>query len=171
MTSHVPCAWLQRSDYHDPQAEKDFDLVFSCIRAARSVMSTYGLPTNGKTPEDKHEIIVQVDTPETAEMISSQIPIFEALIKGCRHVKVVSDIKDVPAGCGTEQISVQATVHVPVRGRIDANQEIERLDKKVVLANANADKIRKVQGQANYESNIPQAVQQKNADQVSLPTI
>jgi len=48
-------------------------------------------------------------------MISSQIPIFEALIKGCKEVKIVTKDGDVPAGCGTEQISVQAIVHVPVK--------------------------------------------------------
>jgi hypothetical protein len=48
-------------------------------------------------------------------MIASQIPIFEALIKGCKEVKIVTKDADVPAGCGTEQISVQAIVHVPVK--------------------------------------------------------
>jgi hypothetical protein len=61
------------------------------------------------------KVIVQVDSEETAKMISSQIPIFEALIKGCKEVKIVTKDGDVPAGCGTEQISVQAIVHVPVK--------------------------------------------------------
>ncbi|KAH8080852.1 valine-tRNA ligase [Filobasidium floriforme] len=161
------CAFpSERADYHDPQAEKDFDLVFDCIRAARSIIATFGLPTNGKTPEERHEIYVQVDSEETAKMISSQVPIFEALIKGCREIKIVTKAEDVPAGCGTEQISVQAIVHVPVKGKIDAAQEISRLEKKVVLANTNADKIKKLQSQDNYETALPENVRQKNADQL-----
>ena len=120
-------------------------------------------------------------------MIASQVPIFEALIKGCKEVKIVTKDSEVPAGCGTEQISVQAIVHVPVKvsqelvistvravflptqlsqGKIDAAQEIGRLEKKVTLANTNADKIKKLQGQDNYETALPENVRQKNADQV-----
>lgn len=62
-------------------------------------------------------VIVQVDNEETAKMIASQVPIFEALIKGCKEVKIVTKDSDVPGGCGTEQISVQAIVHVPVKVR------------------------------------------------------
>lgn len=60
-------------------------------------------------------VIVQVDNEQTAQMIASQVPIFEALIKGCKEVKIVTKDSEVPAGCGTEQISVQAIVHVPVK--------------------------------------------------------
>lgn len=57
-----------------------------------------------------------------------------------------------------------------VQGKIDAAQEIGRLEKKVVLANTNADKIKKLQGQDNYETALPENVRQKNADQVSPRT-
>jgi hypothetical protein len=63
-------------------------------------------------------VIVQVDSEQTAQMIASQVPIFEALIKGCKEVKIVTKDSEVPAGCGTEQISVQAIVHVPVKVRM-----------------------------------------------------
>ena len=36
-----------------PEAEANFDLVVECIKSARSVSSSYNLPTNGKTIEDK----------------------------------------------------------------------------------------------------------------------
>jgi hypothetical protein len=39
-----------------------------------------------------------------------------------------------------------------------------------VLANTNADKIKKLQSQDNYETALPENVRQKNADQVSRPT-
>lgn len=57
------------------------------------------------------------------------------------------------------------------QGKIDAAQEISRLEKKVVLANTNADKIKKLQSQDNYETALPENVRQKNADQVSRPTL
>lgn len=54
-----------------------------------------------------------------------------------------------------------------LQGRINAAQEIDRLEKKTGLANNSAEKIKKLQGQSNYETSIPEAVRQKNTETVS----
>jgi len=36
-----------------PEAEADFEMVLETIKAARSIVGLYNLPTNGKTIEDK----------------------------------------------------------------------------------------------------------------------
>ena len=43
----------QISEQDFPESEADFDLVFDCIKCARSVSSSYNLATNGKTIEEK----------------------------------------------------------------------------------------------------------------------
>lgn len=40
-------------EQHFPEAEADFDLAMETIKAARSIVGLYNLPTNGKTLEDK----------------------------------------------------------------------------------------------------------------------
>lgn len=50
MISQFP-EWQSERDF--PQALNDFDLVNEVIKAARSIVGLYNLPTNGKTLEDK----------------------------------------------------------------------------------------------------------------------
>jgi valyl-tRNA synthetase len=44
---------VQISEQNHPGAEAEFDLIVECIKAARSIVGMYNLPTNGKTIEDK----------------------------------------------------------------------------------------------------------------------
>ncbi len=124
----------QRPDYHNPEAERDFGMVLDCIKCTRALFSLYNLQTNGKTPEDKHEsedwptipmisktdamqstVIVQVADARIGDMILSQAPIVEALVKGCRGIKIARSAEEVPAGCATEAINADVTVHVLVK--------------------------------------------------------
>jgi valyl-tRNA synthetase len=102
-------------------------------------------------------------------MITSQIPIISSLVKGAREIKVVQSAEDVPAGCGTEPIAVNLAVHILVKGRINASDEIAKLEKKTALAQAGKEKLAKLAGQPNYETAIPAEVRAKNADKVSSP--
>ena len=52
--SHITHLLMMQVSQQDfPEAEADFDLVIEVIKAARSVVGMYNLPTNGKTIEDK----------------------------------------------------------------------------------------------------------------------
>ncbi|KAI5450443.1 valine--tRNA ligase [Naganishia albida] len=153
----------EREDYLDPQAEKDFDNVFALIRSARSIMASYGLPTNGKTPEERHDILVQADDEATAEMIASQIPVISSLVKGARDIKILRGASEVPAGCGTEPVAVNLAVHILVKGKVNAADEIAKLEKKTTLARQGKEKLEKLAAQKNYEA-IPAEVRAKNAD-------
>lgn len=159
--------------------------MFALIRSARSIMASYGLPTNGKTPEERHDskystfphmsfthsihrppVLVQADDEATAEMITSQIPVISSLVKGARDIKILRGASEVPAGCGTEPVSVTLAVHILVKGKVNAADEIAKLEKKTSLAQQGKDKLEKLAAQKNYEA-IPAEVRAKNADKVS----
>ena len=113
-------------------------------------------------------VYIQADDETTAKMITSQIPIIASLVKGARDIKVVESASDVPAGCGTEPIAVNLAVHILVKGRINAADEIKKLEKKTALAQQGKEKLAKLAGQANYETAIPAEVRAKNAEKVSI---
>ena len=97
-------------------------------------------------------------------------------------MKVVSDIKDVPAGCGSEILTPTAVIHILVRvstrsltpspplklvqGFIDFDVEIAKCEKKLNLARLNLEKIRKVESQPDYEETVPENVRVINEDKV-----
>lgn len=60
--------------------------------------------------------VVHIQTTEVeAPMMKSQIPTIITLIKGCKHAAVVTDVKQVPLGCGSAVINADCTVHVLVK--------------------------------------------------------
>lgn len=51
----------------------------------------------------------------TFSVFESQLPTITALTKGCRSAKMVKDISEVPAGCGSAVLSDSLTVYILVR--------------------------------------------------------
>lgn len=104
-----------QADLNDPKSERDFELVLECSRAARSIVAFYGLPTKGKTLEEKNTVIVQTKTARA--LLETQVPVILALAKtaGIGMVKYVESIDQVEAGCGTEVVTSDVTLHIPVK--------------------------------------------------------
>ena len=101
-------------------------------------------------------------------MLQSQQPIIIALTKGCGTATFISDDGAIPPGCGTEVVTADINVHIPVQGRVDAKAETEKLEKKAALAQSNREKLNKVMGQVNYETTVKEEVRSGNADKVSV---
>lgn len=110
-------------------------------------------------------VLVQADDEATAEMIASQIPVISSLVKGARDIKILRGASEVPAGCGTEPVAVNLAVHILVKGKVNAADEIAKLEKKTTLARQGKEKLEKLAAQKNYEA-IPAEVRAKNADKV-----
>ena len=149
-----------------PQAEAEFDTVFETIKAARSIVGLYNLPTNGKTLEDKITVIVQAKKAEQLKMLQSQELIIIALTKGAGTAKFIASDDEVPKGCGTEVVTADINVHIPVQGKVDAKAEIDKLEKKSTLAEQNRDKVVKITQQANYETAVKPEVRAQNAEKL-----
>lgn len=127
-------------------------------------------------------MFIQVQSDQEAKLFESQAPTIVTLIKGCKSVKVVKDISDVPAGCGSEILTPTVVIHVLVRvsislsprlqrlkllqGLVDFEIEIAKCEKKLKLARLNLEKIRKVECQADYEETVPANVRVINEDKV-----
>lgn len=60
-------------------------------------------------------MFVQVQSDQEARLFESQAPMIVTLIKGCKSVKVVKDINEVPPGCGSDILTPTVAVHVLVR--------------------------------------------------------
>jgi valyl-tRNA synthetase len=53
------------------------------------------------------------------------------MIKGCDNVVVIEQGSSVPDGCAPYIISEDSNVHLLVRGMIDFDLEVEKIDKKI----------------------------------------
>lgn len=112
-----------------PDAQTDFDLVNNVIRSGRSISGLYNLPTNGKTLEDKITVIIQAKTADALAMLQSQEAIIVALTKGAGQARFIEKDDEVPQGCGSEVVTAEVTVHIPVQVSrpVSANKHCDML--------------------------------------------
>ncbi|KDR72774.1 hypothetical protein GALMADRAFT_252030 [Galerina marginata CBS 339.88] len=138
-------------------ADRQFDLVFSTLKAARSLAASYTLQSD-------IQFFIHVQTDVDEALFTPQVATIVALSKGCKSAKVVRDISEVPAGCGSAVVTSSIIVHTLVRGLVDLDNEISKCDKKLDLAKMNMQKVVKVESQPDYEETVPENVRLANAD-------
>ncbi|KAG8925287.1 hypothetical protein FRC00_004142 [Tulasnella sp. 408] len=142
-----------------PDAEKDFDLVFSLIRTTRSIAAQYNLQSN-------LQVHILATNPALEPLLSSQVPTIVSLTKGCKSADVVTDASAIPLGCGSAVVNADCSVHVLVKGLVDLDEEINKIAKKLDVVNLGIDKLQKTMGQSNYEEVIPENVRAANAEKL-----
>ncbi|TIA73266.1 hypothetical protein E3P84_01662 [Wallemia ichthyophaga] len=142
------------------QEAKDFETSFGAIKATRSLATAYNVQGNN--------IQAYIETTaEKAAMFESQLPILKTLIKGCKVLEVVTHSKDIPLGCAVQSINVDANLHVLVRGLVDIDAEISKLQKKEHVARLTLEKTVKATQIDGYHTKVAPAVQQTNQDKIN----
>ncbi|KIL58640.1 hypothetical protein M378DRAFT_188200 [Amanita muscaria Koide BX008] len=138
-------------------ADKQFDLIFTGIKAGRSLAASYSL-------QNDIQLFYYIQSDAEAALFESQLPTIIALIKGCKNSKVVRDLSEIPAGCGASAITPTIALHVLVKGLVDLDAEIAKCDKKLDLGRLNLSKIVKVESQPDYLETVPENVRLNNED-------
>ncbi|KAK0461790.1 tRNA synthetases class I-domain-containing protein [Desarmillaria tabescens] len=124
-------------------ADREFDLVFSVLKAGRSLAASYNLQS---------DIQFFIHAQDDARLIESQLPTMVALTKGCKSAVVVSDSKDVPAGCGSSVVTKSIVIHTLVRGLVDLDREIAKCEKKLDIARLSLSKLAKFENETLPEN-------------------
>ncbi|KAG0141697.1 hypothetical protein CROQUDRAFT_673968 [Cronartium quercuum f. sp. fusiforme G11] len=139
---------------------KDFETVFSAVKALRSIAAQYGLRNNLQVT------LRSVDL-ESTNLLKSQVNTIQTLIKGCTSIKIVNNISDVQAGCLAETINSNISVHLLVAGILDLKKEIEKASKRIEAINLSVDKLKKQMQVPEYEIKIPEEVRKSNTEMLS----
>ncbi|KAF5378144.1 hypothetical protein D9615_007603 [Tricholomella constricta] len=139
------------------EADKRFDLVFSALRAGRSLAASYNLQSD-------IQFFLHIQNDDEAALFEAQLPTIVALTKGCKSAKVVRDLSEIPAGCGSGVVTRTVAVYTLVRGLVDLDVEIAKCDKKLHLVRLNLSKITKFEAQPDYEETVPADVRVVNED-------
>ncbi|KAF5368392.1 hypothetical protein D9758_002352 [Tetrapyrgos nigripes] len=136
-------------------ADKQFDLVFNVLRSGRSLAASYNLQTD-------IQLYLLIKDDQEAALLESQIPTIITLTKGCKSAKVVRDVSEIPAGCGSTVVTSSISIHTLVRGLVDLDVEIAKCEKKLDVARINLAKITKLESQEDYSSTVPENVRLAN---------
>jgi valyl-tRNA synthetase len=151
--THNP-AWV------DAQAESDMTQSLDVVRAARSLRAAYGL-----LPRARPSMHVHARSDASADAVARTLMEIRALA-GAEAVTVVRSAEEVPAGCAMELVSDALSVYVNLKGAVDAKQEVEKLVKKIGVAERSRDSLLKQQAAADYEAKVPEKQRNANADKL-----
>ncbi|EIM85152.1 uncharacterized protein STEHIDRAFT_169949 [Stereum hirsutum FP-91666 SS1] len=144
-------------DFVFDDAERQFELVFNIVRTGRSLAASYNLQSD-------IQLYIHTQTDAEAALFEQQAPTMVTLTKGCKSLKVVRQLDEIPAGCGSTSLTPTVAVHVLVRGLVDLDVEISKCEKKLDLARLNLNKITKIEAQPDYEETIPANVRLSNEE-------
>ena len=102
--------------------------MFSAIKTGRSLAASYNLQSDiqrkcsvascARTRTQYLTVFLRVSSDKEAQLFESQAPTIVSLTKGCKSAKIVRELGDIPAGCGSAVLSPTIVVHVLVRVRL-----------------------------------------------------
>ncbi|CAH6720160.1 valine--tRNA ligase, mitochondrial [[Candida] jaroonii] len=118
---------VYNKQFDDVKSLEAYELVIEITKGARSVLSQYNIIKNG-------QIFIEANTEEFYQIAESQKLSIASLIKGVESVTAVNNVKDIPSGCALQSINPDCSVHVLVKGQIDIDAEITKVNKKLSSA-------------------------------------
>ncbi|KAM9927369.1 hypothetical protein OXX59_002588 [Metschnikowia pulcherrima] len=101
-----------------------YELVLNITKGARSLLSQYNILKNG-------QVYVESSDATIREICKDQKDSIVSLIKGVEKIDVLEAGDAVPSGCALNGVSANTNVHVLVKGQIDIDAEITKVDKKL----------------------------------------
>ncbi|KAJ3006608.1 UNVERIFIED_CONTAM: hypothetical protein HDU68_003984 [Siphonaria sp. JEL0065] len=143
--------------WNNPQADADFENVNKVVRAARSLLADYNIKKEG-------QLFVQTKNEALYETLKSDgVTISTGLIKGAKSLQVLSAKEAPPAGCAVTPVSGDCNVYLLVKGMVDFDAEISKLQaSKTKTAAVLADLVKKIAA-ADYQKKVKPEVQEANA--------
>ncbi|OLL23744.1 Valine--tRNA ligase [Neolecta irregularis DAH-3] len=147
---------IYEAGLEDASAEAGFDLVFSIVKASRSLMSEYNVLINA-------QVYVQTTEPKISSIIKQQCNTVMSLVKGCNDVSVI-EYSTPPEGCAINTISGTCSVSLLVKGHADIPAEISKAKIKIAKLQSSHQQLKKVVETADYEKKVPADVRAGNEE-------
>ncbi|KAJ1723078.1 valine--tRNA ligase [Coemansia erecta] len=149
-----------RDDYEDTQAVADFELALSIARAGRSLAANYNVLS-------KSTFYIANGSDAVYSLNAAQAPGIATLIKGCQSITALKPGEAVPAGCAVVSINDEVSMHLLVRGRVDIDQEVNNIEKKVAKTVKLRDGLLTKINVPKYETTVPDDVREANSTKLS----
>ncbi|CAG59424.1 uncharacterized protein GVI51_G02959 [Nakaseomyces glabratus] len=145
--------------YDDEKSAASYELVLDITKEARSLLAEYNILKEGK-------VFVESDHTESFETAQSQKDSIVSLIKAINEVDVVRSASEIPEGCVLKAVNPQVNVHLLVKGHIDIDAEIAKVEKKIEKARKTKQGIEQIINGKDYDTKANE--QAKEANKVRL---
>ncbi|KAI8839861.1 hypothetical protein BC829DRAFT_428260 [Chytridium lagenaria] len=144
--------------WNNPQADQDFEEVQKVVRAARSMLAGYNILKGGIV------LYVQTGNANLLSILRSDAEIItSALVKGAERLHVLDKTESVPVGCAVTSLGEDLSVHVLLRGVVNFETEIAKMETKKRKAEDALTDLKKKISSADYEVKVKLEVRENNA--------
>lgn len=114
-------------EYHvslkDTTVEADFEgLIMGSVKTARSLLDTYKV-------QGSSQIFLATSSPQAHQVLQEGQAMVKNLVKGCGSVQALAPGEKAPAGTAPLMLSPEVTVLLLVRGMVDIEAEVKKLEK------------------------------------------
>ncbi|KAJ1950380.1 valine--tRNA ligase, partial [Dispira parvispora] len=146
-------------EFYDERAEADFDLMFAVARNVRSLMADYNITSQAQA-------YLTADNDATRELLAGHTATIRTLIKGCQAIDVIGADQHLPAGCVPAAVNQNCHVLLLVKGKVNIEAEVDRLEKKLTKARQQLGTWEKKTQIPDYETKIKADVREVNATKI-----
>lgn len=146
-------------EFDDYQSCVDYELVLDITKEARSLLAEYNILKNGK-------VFIEVNSDSLFITASSQKDSIVSLIKAIDQVTVVKDSSSIPEGCVLQAVTPEVNVHVLVKGCVDIEAEVLKVQKKLEKAKKSEQNIQSIINGKDYEVKANEQAKKANKDRL-----
>jgi len=142
-------------EWRDLQVEKQMDLVRDIIKGIRSTKANYNL-----TNKDRPPVFIQCSDPNYIQLVSNQLnEIAVQAFSG--EIKVIKEDEKPPVGCSIEVIDPNCKAYILLKGYIDFDVEIKKLEKNKAQFEKLVEGLKTKMANKNYDK-VPENVKEQN---------
>lgn len=142
----------------DEEIEKEVELVQKTAKIIRSARSMYNLPNKTKT-----EAFILCTCATTKTILQK----FNNDLLTTAYCSQLHFDGQPPVGCAILPVTGQCEVHLLLKGLIQADKELQKLEKKRTQLNQTIDKLNQAINASDYTTKVPAEVQQTNTEKLS----
>ena len=143
--------------FDSENVEEKITLIMNTVKAFRSQLSALNVAKSA-TPH----VVLKCKTEELKALFAADTNIIQSLVK-TSQIDVLGPTDEEPTGCLKNVVTEDLSAYIKVKGLVDINLEIERLNKKNLQLNKFIEDIKK----KNSSAKIPENIKKDNNDKIA----
>lgn len=132
------------------------------IKSIRSARSDYNIPAKIKT----EAFIICSD-----EAMSNLLKDFKIEIQTLSYCSKIDIVKEAPKGCAILSVNAQCEAHLMLKGVIEVDKEVGKLEKKQEYLEQNIVKLKQKMSIDDYENKVPENIRIENSENLKQSEI
>ncbi|KAG5898092.1 hypothetical protein JTB14_001795 [Gonioctena quinquepunctata] len=153
---------MKECRWRNEDIESEVEFIQKIVKNIRSARSDYNLPNKTKT-----EAYLQCNDEATAEIVVN----YSSMLQTLAYCSKTQVNEPAPSGCTILTVSDKCEVHLLLKGLIDPNKEITKIQKKLEFLHGTKEKLIKATNASDYELKVPLDVRQSNEEKLTQTNV